>query len=797
MTVRGLIGFKECEVRDTIQVIVHDLPNIKASPDSLLCKGDSIELHVSGGLRYLWDASPDLSCLDCPDPVAFPSATTTYYVTAWNEHGCKARDSLILTVKEFSELDAGDDITICFGEEIQLQARGAERYLWDTSPDLNCLDCPDPIATPSTTTTYYVTAWNNQGCKARDSVLVVVEDLSDLDAGDDIIICSGEKIQLLATGAERFLWDDTPELSCLDCPNPTLQPKQTQMYYLTGWSTNGCIARDSVKVMVYEPPVAEAGNDTTICLGDSIQLHGSGEGDYLWLPARDISCLNCSDPIVYPKSTRTYLLRVENQQGCIAWDSVTIRVQESGDLLTRGDTAFCIGGSAQLATSGAESYRWSPSKGLSCNDCPNPTATPEATTTYYVVGTNGFGECSSLDSVTVVVHPLPVIDAGLDRAICSGESIQLLATGGLRYRWEASPDLSCIDCPDPVVSPKRTTTYVLRGFNAEGCDARDSVTVVVHPSFAISAGEDQSICLSERAMLKVTGGIRWQWSPNEGLSCDDCPNPEAFPEKTTTYRVQGWNAEGCEATDSVTVVVREEPEVVRLRISREHRGHSGERLIIPVTLIDEITASDINELSFVLRYDPEIMMLDVNAIEGSLAGTVLEGWHIEILNHKRGKISLQLHAPTGERLSGSGELLRFTSRLYLSEVFGTELLFEVSSPSECFAFIEEPGYAELDSICGLNFRLIEASTQKYLRPVAYPNPASERVRFEFGLGLDGITQLEVYDAGGNRIGLIVDDLLEAGRYSVEWDVSHIPSGVYWYRLSSGDWRRTAQMIVRP
>ena len=385
-----------------------------------------------------------------------------------------------------------------------------------------------------------------------------------------------------------------------------------------------------------------------------------------------------------------------------------------------------------------------------------------------------------------------------DTSTCKGEDrgVRLSTVTGDSYFWYPSQGLSCNNCRSPLANPDQTTTYTVEVISSCGI-LYDTVDVIVHPPPLVEISADTTICSGQSVQLFANGGDSYRWEPKTGLSCDDCPAPEAFPEETTTYVVQAWNAEGCRGVDSVTVVVREEPETIRLQISRGLSGYSGERLVIPVEVISEIASSDITEFEFELVYDPKIMVLDESSIDRLLSQTLLEGWRVEILrhDHERGSLLAKFYAPPGETLSGIGELLRFEASLYLSDVLGTELQFEVHLQSQCFNFEEEPGYARLDSVCGFNFRFIEINVEKYIPPTVYPNPSSELIMFEFSLGLDGMTQLEVFDVGGRRVALIVDDPLEAGRYSVEWDVQDIPSGLYWYRMKSGDWVQSGQVYV--
>ncbi len=214
-----------------------------------------------------------------------------------------------------------------------------------------------------------------------------------------------------------------------------------------------------------------------------------------------------------------------------------------------------------------------------------------------------------------------------------------------------------------------------------------------------------------------------------------------------------------------------------------------------IELPDPVTNSDISDLFLELDYDPGVMIFDPASIERQLAGTLLEGWSVSLIEVKNGRAVLRLTAPTGVVLGGRGTLLSFEGRFYLGNRQGTELPFRLSTTSNCFVFESDTGYVRLDSVCGLSLRLIEASAQKYADPVPLPNPARNLVRFAFGLGLDGDTRMEVFDGAGRRVAVVVDEHLPAGAYEAEWEVGPLPAGLYLYRLTSGDWSRTGQMMI--
>jgi gliding motility-associated-like protein len=84
-----------------------------------------------------------------------------------------------------------------------------------------------------------------------------------------------------------------------------------------------------------------------------------------------------------------------------------------------------------------------------------------------------------MESVNIVVNPLPTVDAGLDVEITLGTSISLSATGLGSFSWTPPNGLSCVDCPDPTAAPEQTTTYTITLTDANGCVNTDEVTVEV------------------------------------------------------------------------------------------------------------------------------------------------------------------------------------------------------------------------------------------------------------------------------------------------------------------------------
>ena len=191
----------------------------------------------------------------------------------------------------------------------------------------------------------------------------------------------------------------------------------------------------------------------------------------------------------------------------------------------------------------------------------NPSHTYAFTGDYLVtliIGTEP--GCSDTSKKGVSVLPLPVIDAGRDSIICLGQSIPLHATGTNSYAWAANPSLSCLQCANPVAKPQATTTYYVKGTDAFGCSASDSVFVEVKQPFTLSLTGIDTVCLGNSVQLTASGAELYSWQPPVGLNDPNIPNPIATPAQTgkITYTVVGTDSIHC-FTDSASTTLTVAP----------------------------------------------------------------------------------------------------------------------------------------------------------------------------------------------------------------------------------------------
>lgn len=161
-----------------------------------------------------------------------------------------SQDSVKITVDK-PVIIASADPKICIGKSVQLNTTGGNNYSWTPGTGLSGTNIPNPVASPTATTKYYVTGTNNNNCTGTDSVLVTVNQLPVITvskSGD--ISCASDNSRLTASGAAQYSWSPSTGLSNAAIPNPVATPADTITYVVTGTDANGCINTGEITVNV-------------------------------------------------------------------------------------------------------------------------------------------------------------------------------------------------------------------------------------------------------------------------------------------------------------------------------------------------------------------------------------------------------------------------------------------------------------------------------------------------------------------------------------------------------------------
>ncbi|CAN5717415.1 hypothetical protein BH10BAC3_BH10BAC3_17320 [soil metagenome] len=172
--------------------------------------------------------------------------------------------------------------------------------------------------------------------------------------------------------------------------------------------------------------------------------------------------------------------------------------------------------------------------------------------------------CNSTKSMPVVIFKNPVVNAGIDTALCYGSSVVLRASGGDTYLWRSNPSLSCLNCATPTVRADSSGWYFANGTTTAGCKASDSVYVKVYKPLKVSTSASGMLCLGQTTILKASGSDTYEWIPKQYLDNPYAAQTGFKPTVATeiTYTVIGKDIKNCFSdTSRVTMKVYPIPSI--------------------------------------------------------------------------------------------------------------------------------------------------------------------------------------------------------------------------------------------
>jgi hypothetical protein len=284
------------------------------------------------------------------------------------------------------------------------------------------------------------------------------------------------------------VWIDIPGATNLTFNAPATSSDKYYRRRAKGTVCDNWVSTDSVTIKIDSLPIVgivAGGNASLNCVNSTkiLGLPAKAGYKYKWLPTSGLSSDTVAQPTASPLISTTYTLMVTDSNQCSATDTSRIVVTNTAVPVDAGVDKFldCKILSALIGptTSTGNTYSWLPTTGLSSASVAQPSANPTATTSYSLTVTNIDG-CKSYDTVVVFVDRItPFADAGIDRVICAGDSIQIgtpLVLGST-YLWSPVAGLSNATIAQPNASPSITTTYTVVVTGSNGCTASDVAIV--------------------------------------------------------------------------------------------------------------------------------------------------------------------------------------------------------------------------------------------------------------------------------------------------------------------------------
>ena len=535
-----------CSVNTVVVVRVDANPTATITGTNTICSGASTTFTASGGTSFAWSNSASTAATTV-------STAGTYTVTVTDGNGCTATGSRILTVNANPTAAIIGTNTICSGANTTFTASGGTSYTWSNSSTT-------VATTVSTAGTYTVTVTDGNGCTATGSRTLTVNANPTAAITGTNTICSGASTTFTASGGTSYAWSNSASTAAT-----TVSTAGT--YTVTVTDGNGCTATSNRTLTVNANPTASPSfAQNAICAGTSTLLNananaGSGNiSSFAWSSGISGSIASGNVSVA-----GTYTVTVTNSNGCtVVASSAPLTVNPTPTISPIANQSFCAGASSAPVTIWSavtgSNYTWTnsntaiglPGAGTSVVNAFSGINNGTTPSTANIIVISEAANCIARDTFTITVNPNPIVNAGSDDTICSGQPLALSATGALAYNWTSNV------VNNQIFYPQVSNVYQVTGYNQYNCAATDFVSVTVNASPVLDLGPDLSVCSGDSLSFS-TQNSGTQWS---GLATATGITLNINPISSGNLIAQITNGNGsCPTRDTVFITVRPRPNV--------------------------------------------------------------------------------------------------------------------------------------------------------------------------------------------------------------------------------------------
>ncbi len=488
------------------------------------------------------------------------SASGTFTNTQTGSNGCDSTTTLNFTIKPLAT--ATESITVC---------SNILPYTWN-GQSINIAGTYTNIQTSS------------NGCDSTTTLNFIVTPTPAAPTTIDRLHCQNTVVtNLTATGTNIKWYTTAIGGSAIPAPSPSTLIVGDIIYYATQTVNNCESPRTALVIKIIATPTKPiVQTPVTYCPGDpALELNATGLNLKWYTTATGgIESLVTPTPSTAFAGTTTYYVSqsttIGNCEGPREAIVVNVNNNNLNVTINPKDTTICEMQSitySPIVIPEATTYEWRavgvPSKTISSINTKVTTVSPLDTASYILKST--LGGCATETIVKVNVIWKPVINAGVNKAICLNDSILLApvitrkSSDFINYYWLPVDSLKTANEINTIALPKLSTWYTITYVTKPiyGCDFTDSsrVKVTVQPKLIAFAGNDTIAVKDAPHKLRGNGGLNYSWYSPNGYNITNSFSQNALITLSNDANVYLTvkDAIGCAASDSIFIKVYEGP----------------------------------------------------------------------------------------------------------------------------------------------------------------------------------------------------------------------------------------------
>lgn len=511
-----------------------------------VCYNESVTLSTNSVGAYSWSNGATTSSI-----TVTLQDTRTFGLTVTVPGQCPSIGSKTVTVLPAASLNPAPN-SICAGENIVLSVNGGSTYLWNTGETTASIS-----RNPMKSFEYKVVVTDANQCTYTLSKNVTVESLPVVSFDGNSSVCSGENLNITASGGGTYLWSHNNATTARITVNPTTNTT----YTVTVTSSTGCTATAQRAITVKQsshPDSTRIEGPTSLCAGQIIALTvvGGASGDtYKWSNGSIANTI-----YVNPTENTNYMVTITNAVGCKVPESHSVSIGASGEATNDGPITCTKTSSTLMAISEVEgaTYVWKDSNGVPIAYTANHTVTIAGIYTLVITGTGG---CTHTDATQVLLDKQkPNADANNSGNInCLQSTSNLLGAPSIStatYEWRNSSGAVIANTLNATVN--QAGTYMLKVTTNNGCyDTATTVVTVDTVAPVFEARNDGPLTCAKTSVTLSPNTTKegWMYTWKNPAGSIISSNASTIVTTAGTYSLKIKGSNGCEVTDTTTVVL--------------------------------------------------------------------------------------------------------------------------------------------------------------------------------------------------------------------------------------------------
>jgi hypothetical protein len=214
----------------------------------------------------------------------------------------------------------------------------------------------------------------------------------------------------------------------------------------------------------------------------------------------------------------------------------------------------------------------------------------------------------------------------------------------------------------------------------------------------------------------------------------------------------------------------------------------GKTKVLPVYAeIVKLEKDTVRDMKFDISFDATMVTFKLNTFVNKINDWT---WDTPVVNNTKLEISGSGKLPTPFK----GELFEIGYSIYLGDSKESEIRFQPVVAS-CDIPDTLGATVKLSDVCFVDGRMIIINKAQYKLQSPQPNPASENISFDFGVGLKALTTIDLYNSMGIKVKTLINDVYAPGYYSLQVPTNEFASGVYMLKMQSGPFSSTASVVI--